>query len=462
VVEATQGIGGDRPFPAEAGLAHVGAPGSVAGAVPVIVWWRFDDVSDAAIQRLPLTRAERDELDSLGVVLQEPGRIAAVQARHWRRPLEQAAERLLLVCPEKDIDGEDLHPHPLWDELVARVDETNTRRVAERALMWPSLVRMVPQSRREALPPVQPRRVWAVTAGRIARRETESPSSVETLFGCPFHWALRYAARLEAADSAQVEDAASPRLLGSLLHHIMNRLFAGPSRSGAEAAAEAGAVFDREGPRLVAALFLPGADAQREHIRRVAAATARALFEMMSAKKLRVIATEVTRSGQAFGAAFAGRVDLVLGGPPGRAAAPRILDLKWGGAGRKQKLLEAGAAVQLASYAYLESEGREPFPAVGYYVMDGQRLLTTQPEAFQAAEAVEGPTPADTWRRIQVTHAREWTELDAGRLTARGVETETEAPLKEPQTEGDMLRIPAPCHFCDYGALCGLAVEEGA
>ncbi|MGE5199249.1 MAG: PD-(D/E)XK nuclease family protein [Rhodospirillaceae bacterium] len=462
VAEATQGAGGDRPFPPEAGLSHVGAPGSVAGAVPLIVWWRFDDVSAGGIPRLPLTRAERDELESLGVVLQDPGRAAAIQARRWRRPLEQASERLLLVCPGKDIDGEDLHPHPLWDELVARVDEKNTRRVAERTLMRASLAGLVPQQRREALPPLAPRRVWAVPAGRIARRETESPSSVEMLFGCPFQWALKYAAKLEAADSAQVEEAASPRLLGSLLHHVMNRLFAGPPLGAAEAAAEAGAVFDREGPRLVAALFLPGAESQREHVRRVAAATARALFDMMQARKLRVIDTEVTRTGQAFGAAFIGRVDLVLGGPSGGVGSRRIVDLKWGGAGRKQQALEAGAAVQLASYAYLEAEGRAPFPAVGYYVMDGQRLLTTQPDAFQAAEAVEGPTPEETWRRVEATHAREWSDLDQGTLTARGVETETAKVLKEPQAEGDLLRIPPACHYCDYGALCGLVVKEGA
>jgi len=462
VAEATQGAGGDRPFPPEAGLAHVGAPGCVAGAVSMLVWWRFDDVSAGGIPRLPLTRAERGELESLGVVLQDPGRVAAIEARRWRRPLEQASERMLLVCPGKDIDGEDLHPHPLWDELVARVDEKNTRRVAERALMRASLAELVPQQRREALPPLAPRRAWAVPAGRISRRETESPSSVETLFGCPFQWALKYAAKLEAADSAQVEDAASPRLLGSLLHHVMNRLFAGPPLGGAEAAAEAEAVFDREGPRLVAALFLPGAESQREHVRRVAAATARALFDMMKARQLRVIDTEVTRTGQAFGAGFIGRVDLVLGGQSHGADARRIVDLKWGGAGRKLKALETGTAVQLASYAYLEAGGRAPFPAVGYYVMDGQRLLTTQPDAFQAAEAVEGPTPEETWRRLEATHAHERKDLDAGYLTARGIETETEKPLKDPEVEGDQLRIPPACHYCDYGALCGLIVKEGA
>jgi hypothetical protein len=155
-------------------------------------------------------------------------------------------------------------------------------------------------------------------------------------------------------------------------------------------------------------------------------------------------------------------VDVVLAGGSGAGGAKRIVDLKWGGARKKHKLLEVGAAVQLASYAYLEAEGRDPFPAVGYFVMDGQRLLTTQPGQFQAAEPVEGPLPAETWRRIEATHAQEWTELDAGRVTARGVTSATGGPIQEPQVEGDLLRIPPPCHYCDYGILCGLAVEESA
>lgn len=462
VIEATEDAGGDRPFPAEAGLGHVGGPGGVAGAAPLIVWWRFDDASAAGIPRLPLTRAERDELNSLGVELRDPGRVAAVEARHWRRPLDQAIERLLLVCPEKDIDGEDLHPHPLWDELVARVEAPNTRRVAERQLVRRSMRDVVPERRRERLALPAPRRAWSVAPGRIARRERESPSSVEKLFGCPFAWVLDYAAKLESADSAQVEDASSARLLGSLLHAIMNRLFAGPPLTGAEAAAAARDVFDRDGPRLVASLFLPGSDARREHVRRVAAATAQSLFDWMIAKNLRVTATEEPLAGQAFGAAFVGNVDLVLGGQPGDAHHSRIVDLKWGGANRKREMLEAGAAVQLAAYAYLEAQGREPFAPVGYYVMDGQRLLTTQPEAFQAAEAVEGPSPEVTWRRVQATHAHEWKNVDAGRLTARGITTEGEdKPIEKPKVEGDLLRIPPPCRWCDYHGLCGLTIQEG-
>jgi ATP-dependent helicase/nuclease subunit B len=457
IIEATESAGGDSPFPPQAGMPQVGTPGGVAGPMPVVVWWRFDDASAPGITRLPLTRAERAGLEGLGVVLPDPGHAAAAQARRWRRPLDQAGEALLLVCPEKDVAGGDLHPHPLWDDLVSRVDAKNTRRVAEDALLRASLAGVVPQSRRALLLLPTPQREWSVPAGRIERREKESPSSVQTLLGCPLQWALQYPGRLATPDSAQVDDSTSSRQLGELLHAIMNRLFAGPTRGPDEAALEAGAIFDREGTRLVAALFLPGTDSQREHIRRVATRTAHTLYGLMTTAGLKVLATEQERTGQAFGTTFVGRVDLVLGEPS------RILDLKWGGAGRKRWALKEGTALQLAAYAFLERQGSGPFPPVGYFVMDSQRLLTTQPDAFDGAEPVNGPSPEETWRVVEATHAVEWHTVADGRISARGVvTTDDEKPPKEASAKNGRLVVPPACQWCDYGALCGRAFKEDA
>jgi ATP-dependent helicase/nuclease subunit B len=294
-----------------------------------------------------------------------------------------------------------------------------------------------------------------VASGPVTRREKESPSSIETLFGCPFQWVLRYVGKVSGPDSAQVDEGTSARVLGELLHKIMNRLFDGPELKPEDAEREAGTTFDREGPRLVAALFLPGKDAQRAHVRRVTTNTARSLYALMAEGRLRVLSTEQERTGEALGTSFAGRVDLVIGDPP------RILDLKWSGPKKKRRLLEVGAAIQLAAYSFLERQGIGPFPPVGYFVMDGQRLLTTNAKAFANAEVVDGPSPEETWRLAEKTHAFEWGLVTAGHIGARGVTGEAdEPPLEEARVEDGKLRVPPGCQYCDYGALCGRAFQE--
>jgi ATP-dependent helicase/nuclease subunit B len=453
VIEATGSAGGESPFPAEAGLYQVGTPGGIAGPAPRIIWCRFDAESSPGIARLPLTQAERAELDALGIPLRPAAQVAAAQARAWRRPLQQASEALLLVCPEKDAAGDERHPHPLWDEIVSRVDAKNTRGAAERVLVAPSMAAVVPRSRRSALPVPGPRRDWSVRPGRITPRAKESPTSVQKFLECPFQWALEYAAGLRAPDSAQVDDGTGARMLGELLHAIMNRLFAGGPRSPDEAALEAGVIFDRDGQRLVAALFLPGTDTQRARVRVAAVETARTLYRLMADGKLRVLATERESTGRAFGTAFGGRIDLVLGDPP------RILDLKWSGAARKRDALRQGTAVQLAAYAFLERRENGAFPPVGYFVMDGQRLLTTEPDAFPGSERVDGPSPADTWRMVEQTHEFAWRGIVEGRITAPGAGDEATRPPDEACVKDGRVVMASTCRWCEYTALCGLDFE---
>jgi len=128
--EATRAVAADAPFTAQAGLAHVGLPGSMAGEARHVIWWSFDKRALAPVPRLPLTHAERDELVAQGVELSAPARFAAAQAQRWQRPLLQTTHSLLLVCPDRDEAGEELHPHPLWDEVLARIGESGAARKA--------------------------------------------------------------------------------------------------------------------------------------------------------------------------------------------------------------------------------------------------------------------------------------------------------------------------------------------
>lgn len=453
LAEATRSVAADGPFTAQAGLGHVGLPGSMAGEARYVVWWSFDTRALAPVPRLPLTRAERDELVAQGVELPEPARLAAAQAQRWQRPLLQATRSLLLVCPERDEAGEELHPHPLWDEVVARIGESGAARKASVArLVGNSFAAQLPCVRRERLAVPAPQRRWTVATGRIARREKESPSSIETLLGCPFKWTLDYPGRLREAESPFVSAAGDSQLLGSLLHRLLGQLFALDPPAPAAAEAEAGALFDREAPRLAAALGLPGAETMRAQARRAMMRTAGTLAALLHAMGARVLASEQPRAGRAFDTEFEGTPDLLVGPPR------RIVDLKWGGASFRRKSLAGGTALQLAAYSFLGQEGGA-FPPAAYLIMSAQRVLTTTPEHFPGAESANGPSPEDTWRLLEQAHVAAWTAIEAGSVEARGVSAVDADVPKESKVVNGQLVMDPPCRFCSFASLCGRSFQ---
>ncbi len=461
VDEATRAASLPSAWPAEAGLRAVGAPGGVAGPVPRVVWWNFNAAAVPAVTRLPLSAAERAELAAHGCELPDPGRTAAALARRWRRPLEQATGALLLVCPERDPVGSERFPHPLWDELLARTGAMASRRRAEAVLRIAALAGDVPSAPRVTYP-LQPlpvaRHTWSVPPGSIPRRAKESPSSAESLLGCSFKWALEYAGGLYPPDALSLPGPNDTRLLGSLFHHLLEQLLARPALTPEQAALEAGVIFDREGPMLAAPIFLPGAEASRAAVRRVAAAAARELFRLLAAANVRVLTLEQTYTGMALDGAFAGRPDIVLGDPV------RIVDMKWGGASWRRRQLANGAATQLAAYSHLLRAGdTAPFPPVAYFILSEQRVLTTAPGAFPGAEPVPGPDPGATWALFESAHAERRQQLDEGVLQAGGLpDPAGNEPPKETAVVQDRLVVQPPCTFCDLGALCGRDLVGGA
>mgnify|MGYP002629151364 CR=1 FL=1 len=293
-----------------------------------------------------------------------------------------------------------------------------------------------------------------MAAGRIARRDKESPSSVETLLGCSFKWALDYPGGLRKAESPFVSDAGDSQLLGSLLHRLLGKMFAADPPVPAAAEAQAGALFDRESPRLAAVLWLPGAETMRAQARRAMVQTAGTLATLLHAAGARVLASEQARAGRAFDTEFAGTPDLLLGRPL------RIVDLKWGGASFRRTSLARGTALQLAAYSFLSQEDGA-FPPVAYLIMSAQRLLTTTPEQFPGAESANGPSPEDTWRLLEQTHATHWTAVQAGSIEACGVSADDAEVPKESKVVNGQLVMEPPCRFCSFASLCGRSFVGG-
>jgi hypothetical protein len=451
VEAATESVVSAPPRPAQAGLATVGAPGSIAGAARIVVWWNFSLETAPPLRRLPFSPAERRALAASGVELPDPGAEAVRQALRWRRPLEQTRETLLLVAPQRRENGDEDFPHPLWDEIAARLSLADLQRL-ERPT--PRFVAEPPRRPGALRAVVRPTRAWRASAAVFGAEQSQSPSSLTDFIGCSLKWSLEKTARIRAGETGTLPMA--EQLAGKLAHEILSRLLTGPPLGPEAAREEAFRVFDRQGPRLAAPYFLPGADAARAEARLSIGLAAEVLTGILAAAGMRVEMAEqniVCEAGDWQGRLH-GRPDLVVGPP--RA----VVDLKWGWASGRRRELENGTALQLAAYSrMLRPTPTATWPPVAYFILRTQQLLTTS-AIFRGEERIQGAGPEETWSRVEAAHADAWERLRQGSLLAPG--NPDEAGEVHPEADDidleGRLVLQAPCTFCELGALCGHAL----
>lgn len=442
---------------AEAGVTSIAEPGALLGPAHRVIWWSFNrERVVKARPELPLYREEFEALREQGVVLQQPLDRAERQAQWWRRPLEQTDAQLLLVCPEHGEDGTRLHAHPLWDELTCRLSAAEVEQLVVSA---PSMGMVSPAVSRGPIPIPGPRRDWSL-GGRVqaVRDGPESPSSLETLLGCNLAYAFRYLLRVRTSRLRPLPEG--PRLLGSLAHQVLGEVLAEAQGSSAEALALAATtMFEDEGPQLAAALFRPGADAERGKVRGIIERAAASIGRWLENETLRVIGTE--RLGQTViaGRPVQGRADLLVGGD-GADSVGGVVDLKWGGATRYRAALEDGVAAQLLTYARAFQTGSE-LPDIAYFILTSAKLLAGR-ESQVLRGHLELPEAMETWRAFEDSVAEAFEKLGDGALEAPGNPDANGERVDASRRVDDRIVLAPKCGFCDYRSLCGRRFEEEA
>lgn len=453
-----EGFGWQRStWRAEAGLTPVTQPGALLGPARRVIWWSFNrERVLSARPELPLYREEFAALREQGVVLQQPLDRAARQAVWWRRPLEQTEAQLLLVCPEHGEDGTRLHTHPLWDALTCRLSAAEVEGLVVSA---PTMGRPTATVARTPQPVPGPRRDWSLDRTVEAVREgPESPSSLETLLGCNLAYALRYLLRVRPSRLQSLPDG--PLLLGSLAHKLLGDVLAdAEGRSPDALATTATAMFDADGPRLAAALFRPGADAERGEVRGIIERAAASIGQWLDADGLRVVGTERLGQTSIAGRPVEGRADLLVG-KAGSDAAEGVVDLKWGSAERYRGALEDGVAIQLLSYARAFQTGSE-LPEIAYFILTQARILAGR-DAQVLRGHLELPEASEVWQAFEDSVGEAFERLADGVLEAPGNADANGERVDQSQRIDDRIVVAPRCGFCDYASLCGRRFREDA
>ena len=443
-------------------VPRVSHPGAVLGAFDTVVWWGFVASVAGAVAGPVWRTAERRALAAAGVEVDEPATRQRARTAAWVRPLLAARERVVLVAFET-LDGEEEALHPVWDEIGGRLrlrDEDVAALTADWRRALPlgrgSTPIVLPEQTHGVVPAAAERAVWRVDGTLLPPRSTESASSLESLLGCPLRWALRYRANLRPEGVAALPDG--NLLFGTLAHGLLED-FLLEHRDALPAPAEARRLieerFDEAVEAEAATLLQPGMTETMQRVRFQTARAGAVLVGAISGGGYRVEGCEVEVSGGTFaGAELSGFVDLLLSHPEHGTV---VVDLKWGGWSFRKKLLEQGHALQLAVYAHAFRKGSGLLPPTAFFILSEARFLTLYRGLFEPAVVVEGPTMEEALAAAEETFGEVRMELEAGELVATPL-LEEASPQAERRADYP-LELGPPCRFCDFGGICGVALE---
>ncbi len=434
--------------PPLAGYAAVGLPGGVGGPVRRIVWWSFHE-SSARRTQVALRASERRALASIGVTLASLGDAVGAAAVRARRPLLQAEQSLILVAPRRNEAGEPTQLHPLWDEIIGRLDNPRDERhlIVDAPMLGKPAARTTVMVTRSMPPPRSYR-----ASLPIAPRPADSPSSLSKLLGCSFSYALDYVGRLRPRTSPRL--VVESRLHGLLAHEVL-----------AEAARRSGllgrthddvrriavSILDAYLPTHAALLLLHGHQQDLVLLRDALGQTAELLSRVMVAEGLQIHAIEQEIRADVRGRVLRGTPDLVLMDAEKRLV---LLDFKWSGETYRREELRSGTFLQLAAYAMMLQRSGHVVRSFGYLILrSGRLLIRGEPLAF--AERVSAAGSSETWIATESAWDERMAELSRGELDAAGVTTDELAPLRTAMLDRGRLLLPPPCTYCKLDLLCG-------
>lgn len=400
--------GSDNPlWPAEVGAQLATTqPGAAIEPCARVIWWQLTMPQLPGSD--PWSASELRALRAAGADIPEVTARLDQAANDWLRPVMAASDQLVIVLPPP---GEEVYP--LW-QMICAVAE-HPRVAALEGLLT---------SGGNAMAPVVPvplpaaRRWWQLPEDiAIPLREKESFSSLELMLFNPFHWLLRYPAKLRPSRITTL--GGDFRMLGNLAHGLVERFFKHPDALTMDGAAfdawfasAFAQIIDEEG----ALLRTPGRGADLENFRYRLHRSMQTLREQIIGAGIVEVVPEQEVSGHFPGGELGGSADLVMKNAKGERA---IVDMKWSGSKKFPEKLRKNRHLQLAIYAELLRQQAGAWPSVAYYILDRAELYAPDDRTFPDAKSIpseSGENTAQLWQRFLATWQWRVAQVRAGQF----------------------------------------------
>ena len=354
--------------------------------------------------------------------------------------------------------------HPLWDQITSGVGglpEIDLEYFIQTGKNIKDFQFKADELNPKTLPPLK--RWWRLSDGRLlAKRQSESFSSLEAFIKSPYQWVLRYKAKLESGSLAALPKG--NLLNGTLVHRLIEDFFETHQDCQTIDEKKFQVWLDRRMPELIeqeGAVHLgSGRAVEHEAFKEFTRRGLSALLNGIKGANVKAVEVESLGSCKFVGGDLLGYIDLLLKDASGREL---VLDVKWAGSKYREDDLRKNMHLQLAIYAWMRKcmTNSSLWPPQAFFLIEEAHFLSQNRDAFSNAvpcPARDGESTADLWRRFEETWKWRREQLDRGlvEITITGTDPDDES---KPPESGLVLDDNAD-RFNDFAVLTGW--EEGA
>jgi hypothetical protein len=433
---------------------------AISGFTDDLLWWNFTDHDRDYF----FSKWYPDELDYFEEKkwhIQTPSALNTLALWQRNLPVARTRRRMLLIVPEK-VSGVNVQPHSLEGDLKAAFGELDsisyeveTGKGAEflgQFFTLPSLQEV--EQQQLGLPKAF---VNITLSDKLTRQDEETFTSLDSLFYYPYKWLFKY--KIDLHKSSILSVVKDPALMGNLAHRFFEQMFKEDVCSWTRTDVDnwlddrSNFMLRREG----AVLLMYGKEPEKVAFMQKVKNAAWGLVNMIQTNEWEVMRTEMPLQGKFLGRPVKGKADLVLK----RGDELAVVDLKWGGKGRRQQMIKNEEDLQLVMYSKLLTVDSN-WAHTAYFIMSSAEMLARNSLGFKEAVVVSSKldhisTNERIWKKMEQTYLWRMEQFRKGKIEIRTkatLETLNELYINELMDILEMKDGNAP--YDDYSTLVNL------
>ncbi len=423
---------------------YVHNPSAFADDVDELLWWNFN----RTVENPPFPKWSQTEvafLDKKGVRIESPNTVTERRIWQKKQPILRTKKRVILIIPGM-INGSEVHPHSLNDELMAafpnlnsisyNIDNSEGKVIFEKQFDLPTTTSLPFQRLGKPKPFIQ-----ISSPDKLKEKETETFSSLESMFYYPHQYLFRY--RIKFKKSSILSIVKDATLKGNLSHRFFELLMKEYTNEWTKE--DVDRWVDARAPNLLAregaVLLMYGREPEKVVFLNRVKYAAWSLVYLIQTNMWKVVASEMKIEGKFVDVPVKGVADIVL--ERGRDKA--VIDLKWKGGNWRKDLIRNREDLQLVIYSKLLAENTDNVHSAFFIIQDGT-MVGRNNLAFSQVTGIlqeedHKKIDQEVWSQMKKTYNWRVSQLKAGKIEVRTEQTVGDLDLDYGEESLDVLEM---------------------